>query len=82
MRQCYLLQPRLALSSVNVVVAVVVVHMCTILVCKCTFYLYSLRRGERVSEKSTLCTLVEMEIIMDDPLLIFYLFYLTDSTSN
>ena len=35
---------------------------------KCTFYLYAFRRGEGVSEKSTLCTLVKMAIIMDDPL--------------
>ena len=60
-----MLQPMLVLSPVRVVVvAVVVVHVCTILVCKMYILLVHFKEG--VLEKSTLCTLVKMEIIMDD----------------
>ena len=38
------------------------------LVCKTYILLVRFKEGEGVSEKSTLCTLVKMEIIMDDPL--------------
>ena len=57
------------LSPVSVVVAVVVVHVCTILVCKMCILLVLFKEGGKgISEKSALCTLVKMEIIRDDPL--------------
>ena len=59
-----MLQPMLVLSVV--VVAVVVVHVCTILVCKMYSLVVRFKEGRGVSEKSTLCTLVKTEIIMDD----------------
>ena len=45
MRQCYLLQHILVLNSMSVVVAVVVVHVCTVLVFKMYILLVRFKEG-------------------------------------